>query len=203
MPEHSCKNNALHPTGQPSNGRLFIISAPSGAGKTTLCNAILNKFPDLRYSISYTTRTPRNGEQNGVDYYFISKDEFQNNIKQNTWAEWAEVHGNFYGTSAQFIDRQLSQGNDILLDIDVNGARQILSRYPSSITIFIMPPTFETLRERLIKRGTDNAEVMAKRLKNAEAEIAQKCLYQHIVVNDTLPEAIEALSAIISGNRSG
>ncbi|MDO9265066.1 MAG: guanylate kinase [Desulfosalsimonadaceae bacterium] len=183
--------------GHPASGRLFIISAPSGAGKTTLCRAIRDLFPDLRYSVSYTTRPPRTGEQEGQDYFFISADEFKNSIERNTWAEWAQVHDHFYGTSAEFIDRHLSQGHDILLDIDVNGTRQILARYPESITIFILPPTFETLKERLLKRGTDSAQTIARRLKNAEMEIARKGMYQHIIVNDRLPDAVEALAAII------
>lgn len=183
--------------GHPVSGRLFIISAPSGAGKTTLCRAIRDLFPDLRYSVSYTTRPPRTGEQEGQDYFFISADEFKNNIERNTWAEWAQVHDHFYGTSAEFIDHHLSQGHDILLDIDVNGTRQILARYPESITIFILPPTFETLKERLLKRGTDSVQTIARRLKNAEMEIAQKGMYKNIIINDRLPDAVEALAAII------
>ena len=183
--------------GRPVSGRLFIISAPSGAGKTTLCRAIRDLFPDLRYSVSYTTRPPRTGEQDGQDYFFISADEFKNNIERNTWAEWAQVHDHFYGTSAEFIDHHLAQNHDILLDIDVNGTRQILARYPESITIFILPPTFETLKERLLKRGTDSAQTIARRLKNAEMELARKGMYQHIIVNDRLPDAVEALAAII------
>ncbi|MFZ2633258.1 MAG: guanylate kinase [Desulfosalsimonadaceae bacterium] len=194
------KNQLKNPPateGHPVSGRLFIISAPSGAGKTTLCRAIRDLFSDLRYSVSYTTRPPRTGEQEGQDYFFISADEFKNNIERNTWAEWAQVHDHFYGTSAEFIDHHLSQGHDILLDIDVNGTRQILARYPESITIFILPPTFETLKERLLKRGTDSEQTIARRLKNAEMEIAQKGLYKNIIINDRLPDAIEALAAII------
>lgn len=203
MPDHTPNIIEEKSSGESVSGRLFIISAPSGAGKTTLCNAILKKFPDLYYSISHTTRKPRAGEQNGVDYFFITVNEFKQNIEKGIWAEWAEVHGHFYGTSAQFIDRHLADGKNILLDIDVNGARQILSRYPNSITIFIMPPTLETLKQRLISRGTDSEEIIAKRLKNAKTEIAQKDLYRYIVVNDSLPEAIEMLCSIISENQPG
>lgn len=181
----------------PVRGRLFILSAPSGAGKTTLCKAVRERFPALRYSVSHTTRAPRAEEEEGRDYFFISEDDFKKRIRENTWAEWAEVHGHFYGTSSAFIDRQLSKGRDILLDIDVKGARQILARYPDSITIFILPPTFEALEERLRKRGTDSDDTIIRRLKNAETEIAQKDFYQHVVVNDRLTDAIETLAAII------
>ena len=122
-------------------GHLFIISAPSGAGKSTLCRAMRDHFPDLLYSISYTTRSPRKGERNGVDYHFILPDDFEKGISRHRWAEWAEVHGNYYGTSAEFLDNELSAGRDILLEIDVQGTRQILQRYPDGITIFILPPS--------------------------------------------------------------
>ena len=184
-------------------GRLFIVSAPSGAGKTTLCNAVLKRFPTLCYSISHTTRAPRPGEQDGVDYFFISEDEFKERIRQDIWAEWAAVYGHYYGTSARFIDRHLSAGKDILLDIDYNGTRQILTRYPDSITIFIMPPSLASLEQRLLNRGSDSAETIAKRLKNAKTEMAQKDHYQHIVVNDSLSRAIDRLSAILSEHRAG
>ncbi|MCD6586276.1 MAG: guanylate kinase [Desulfobacteraceae bacterium] len=201
IPKHKIDTIRATSSSRSENGNIFIISAPSGAGKTTLCNAILKKFPNLQYSISHTTRKPRTNESDGVDYFFITSDEFKQNIENGTWAEWAQVHDHFYGTSAQFIDRHLSEGKDILLDIDVNGARQILRRYPDSVTIFIMPPTFETLSQRLKHRGTDSDEIIAKRLKNAKTEIAQKDFYKHIVVNDSLPEAVEMLSAIISDNQ--
>ncbi len=184
-------------------GRLFIVSAPSGAGKTTLCNAVLKKFPNLCYSISHTTRSPRPGELDSVDYFFISEDEFKERIRQDIWAEWAAVYGHYYGTSARFIDRHLAAGKDILLDIDYNGTRQILTRYPDSITIFIMPPSLASLEQRLLNRGTDSAETIAKRLENAKTEIAQKDHYQHIVVNDSLPQAIDKLSAILSEHHAG
>ena len=179
-------------------GRLFIVSAPSGAGKTTLCQAAREQFSDLIYSISFTTRAPRTREKHGVDYFFISKAEFEKRIQQGDWAEWANVHGHYYGTSASFLSQQLSSGQRVLLDIDVQGARQILKQFPDSVTIFIMPPALEVLRERLEKRGGDDPETIKKRLNAAEAEIAQKDLYQHVIVNDQLHKAVAAFCDIIS-----
>ncbi len=183
---------------QSHKGRLFIVSAPSGAGKSTLCQAAREQFPDLVYSISFTTRAPRTGEKHGVDYFFISKAEFEKRIQQGDWAEWANVHGHYYGTSASFLSQQLSSGRRVLLDIDVQGARQILKQFPDSVTIFIMPPALEVLRERLEKRGGDDLETIKKRLNAAEAEIAQKDLYQHVIVNDRLEKAVAAFCDIIS-----
>lgn len=183
-------------------GRLFIISAPSGAGKTTLTKSVLSRFTDILYSVSYTTRESRNGEQDGVDYYFISRNDFKKCIKDEKWAEWAEVHGNYYGTSAEFIDESLSAGRDVYLDIDVQGTIQILERYPESITIFIMPPSLDILKKRLELRGTDSKTVIERRLLNAKNEIAKKSLYRHIVVNDQLPDAVAELVSIIEKYRN-
>jgi len=180
-----------------NRGSLFIISAPSGAGKTTLTKAVLDRFIDILYSVSYTTRELRSGEQDGVDYYFTTKENFKEGINNGKWAEWAEVHGNYYGTSAEFIDNNLAAGRDILLDIDVQGTFQILERYPDSITIFIMPPSFEILKERLESRGTDSKAVIEKRLENAQKEMAKKDLYRHVIVNDQLPDAVAELISII------
>jgi guanylate kinase len=179
------------------NAEIFILSAPSGAGKSTLCKAILKEFPELCFSISHTTRNPRPGEKNGVEYYFIGQDEFVRKIEADAWAEWAEVHGNYYGTSAEFLDRCLAQGKSVLLDIDVQGTLKILKKYPDAITIFIMPPSSEALKQRLRNRGSDSEDVIAKRLKNAEMEMAQKGRYRHIIVNDDLSEAISVLTKII------
>jgi guanylate kinase len=182
---------------QSAQGKLFVISAPSGAGKTTLCNAAIKQFDNLAYSISHTTRAPRRGERDGKDYFFISEDEFTENIRNNNWAEWANVHGHFYGTHASFIKDNLSKGKDILLDIDVQGAEQIVKRFPKTITIFIMPPSFDVLRSRLEKRGTDSESVITKRLENAKTEIAKKNMYQHIIINDDLEKAIHELISIL------
>ncbi len=179
-------------------GRLFIVSAPSGAGKSTLCQALLDRFYDILYSVSSTTRKPREGERDGVDYHFISSAEFQRGIRDGKWAEWAEVHGNYYGTSAEYIDDNLSSGNDILLDIDVQGAIQIMERYTESETIFIMPPSLEELKNRLLKRGTDSPRAIERRLKNAEREMAARGCYKHVVVNDRLENALDELVEIFT-----
>ena len=178
-------------------GSLFVISAPSGAGKSTLCKAARKYFPDLRYSISYTTRSPRSDEKNGVDYVFIDQKEFMEGIKENRWAEWAIVHDNYYGTNAKDIDRGLSAGKNILLDIDVQGAHQIIQRYPNAITIFIMPPDMKELERRLTSRGTDSVREISKRLQNAVKEMEQHKMYQYIIVNDHLETSISKLLAII------
>jgi len=181
---------------------LFVISAPSGAGKSTLCRAVLDRFPDLVYSVSSTTRSPRSGEQNGKDYHFITKDEFEKGMARGRWAEWAEVHDHYYGTSADFLNGELSGGRDILLDIDIQGTRKILQRYPDAVTIFIMPPSLETLKSRLQSRGTDSPEAIAVRLQNAAEEMAQKDLYRHIIINDRLTDAVGELIVIFEKYRS-
>ncbi|MDO9565878.1 MAG: guanylate kinase [Candidatus Desulfaltia sp.] len=177
--------------------KLFIISAPSGAGKTTLCREVMKRFKDITYSISYTTRMPRNGERDGIDYYFITKEEFKRKIENNKWAEWAEVYGNFYGTSAEFLDTCLASGKRILLDIDVQGTMQIKKLYPDSITIFIMPPSLEALKTRLKSRGTDTRQVVERRLEAAKKEMEKKDLYRHVIINDQLSRAVSELIKII------
>ncbi len=161
---------------------------------------MLKRFPGLVYSISHTTRPPRKNEKNGVDYFFITQEEFEKNIRDGKWLEWARVHGHYYGTSLEFIENNLSQGRNILLDIDVAGARQILSRIPQSIAVFILPPSFEALQQRLESRGTDSRETIARRLQGAEKEMAQKQMYPYHVINDSLDDAIENLSAIIESH---
>lgn len=182
-------------------GNLFILSAPSGAGKTTLCDALRQTFPDLIYSISHTTRKPRKGEKDGVDYFFVSEDDFKAAIENHHWAEYALVHGNYYGTSRAVLDRSIQAGRDVLLDIDVEGTKQVLRQYPDAVTIFIMAPSMAELRSRLIKRGTDSAETIEKRLQSARKEIAAKKIYRHIIVNDRLGDAIRDLTTIIHNYR--
>ena len=185
------------------NGNLFIITGPSGAGKTTLCRAVLDRIPDMLYSVSYTTRKPRKGEQNGIDYYFITEDDFKNKIKKGKWAEWAEVYGNYYGTSSEFIDKVLPFGRDIILDIDFKGTLQIFARYNDSITIFIMPPSSDILKLRLNSRGTDSELAIAGRIDAAEKEMKNKDFYRHVIINDNLSAAVADLISIIEKYRTG
>jgi guanylate kinase len=187
---------------QPKSAHLFIIAAPSGGGKTTLCREVRKRFSDMLYSVSHTTRKLREGEQEGVDYHFIDKNDFENGIAGGKWAEWALVHGNYYGTSADFLDKGLSDGWDILLDIDVQGTRQILERYANSVAIFILPPSLEVLQQRLKARGTDSAESIAVRLRNAQKEMNQQDLYHHVIVNDQLSKAVQELISIIENYRT-
>ena len=177
-------------------GKLFVLSAPSGAGKTTLVRKVLSRFKNLSYSISHTTRSPRKNEQEGVDYFFITPVEFEQKIILDHWLEWAKVHDNYYGTSKEFVRSCLEKGQSLLLDIDVQGAGQIMTSDMDLVSIFIMPPSFEILSQRLESRGTDSRQVIARRLENAKSEIARKDLYQYVIVNDDLDEAIEALCSI-------
>ncbi len=179
-----------------TTGRLFILSAPSGAGKTTLIRQILNRFDRLFYSVSHTTRSPRKGEVHGRDYFFTDKATFKTLIDTHQMLEWAKVHDHYYGTSKSFVQAQLEAGNSILLDIDVQGGRQIMDTDLDPVSIFIMPPSLEVLEQRLRGRGTDNEAVIRTRLENARDEMAQRGAYTHVVVNDRLEDAVSALSDI-------
>jgi guanylate kinase len=183
-------------------GKLIIVSAPSGGGKTTLCRALRRRMPDLGYSVSFTTRPPRPGEQDGVDYHFIDVEEFEKGIAEKRWAEWAVVHGNLYGTSAEYLQRALADGEDILLDIDTEGTRQLLAHFPDSLTIFIEPPSMKVLAQRLADRGTDEPEVVARRLRDAEKEMAQRDMYRHRIINGRLDATLNALTALVAKERT-
>jgi guanylate kinase len=183
-------------------GILFIVSAPSGAGKTTLCRALRRQYPDLLYSISHTTRPPRSGEQEGIDYFFITPDAFKKGIQKDAWAEWAQVHGHYYGTAAAFLVNSLAAGRGVLLDIDVQGMRQIVARFPDSVSIFIMPPSVAALKARLESRGTDSADAIARRLQNAQNEMAQRAYYGHVIVNDDLAQATNEFIDLFASYRT-
>lgn len=191
----------MNPDRSKKKGHLFVVSAPSGTGKTTLCHLLLDAFEGISYSVSHTTRPPRAGEEHGKDYFFVSKEEFETMIQNKDLLEWAKVHGNYYGTSMGFIRDSLEQGIDILLDIDVQGAAQVVRLFPEAVTVFIMPPSMETLKQRLGKRGLDSEDVIQTRLENAVQEIAQKDTYRHILVNDHLETAKNELFDIVRSYR--
>jgi guanylate kinase len=185
-----------------SIGKLFVISAPSGAGKTTLIREVLKEFNSLSYSVSHTTRSPRGNEQDGIDYFFINKENFELKIEQDSWLEWAKVHENYYGTSKDFVKDCMDKGQHLLLEIDVQGAEQIINSDLNPVTIFILPPSFEILSQRLKNRCTDSKEVIAKRLANAKNEMDKKNRYQYCVVNDDLKKAVDELCLIFKAELS-
>lgn len=193
----------MTPASIPNHAHLFILSAPSGAGKSTLGNALRRRYPQLGYSVSYTTRPPREGEKDGVHYHFITTEAFEAGIEQGRWAEWARVHGNYYGTSAKILETYLREGVSVLMDLDVQGAEQIVKRFPAAVTIFIMPPSLEVLRQRLQDRQTDSPEVIATRMRNAETEMGARHNYRHTIVNDDLKQAGAELIYLVDGYLQG
>ncbi len=183
-------------------GCLFVISAPSGSGKTTLVSKLLASFGDLRFSVSYTTRAPRGAERDGVEYHFVTRGEFQEKIARGEFLEWAEVHGNLYGTSKPETDRIRSHGHDVLLDVDVQGADQVRKREPEAVTMFVMPPSFRILEERLRGRKQDSPEVIEGRLAGARREIDRYRDYHYVLINDDIDETAERLRAIVLAERA-
>ena len=178
------------------NGILYIVSAPSGAGKTSLVKALLKADSAIRLSISYTTRAPRPGEANGRDYHFVSRERFESMLGQQEFLESAEVYGNYYGTSRTGIERDLAEGRDILLEIDWQGAAQVKQDFPGAASIFILPPSFNALRTRLAGRGQDSVEVIERRLAAAAEEVSHAGEFDYIIVNDDFDEALSDLTAI-------
>jgi guanylate kinase len=179
-------------------GHLIVISAPSGAGKTTLCSRLLRDFPELVLSISSTTRAPRGQEKHGEAYYFLSRQEFESQIQAGRFAEWAQVHGNFYGTSKDVIDRAFANGKSVLLDIDVQGAASLAQSYPKeTFRVFISPPSLQELEARLRSRGTDSEETIRKRVKNAEEEMKRLPEFDKVIINDHLDRAYDELREMV------
>lgn len=183
-------------TPPPSKGVLYIVSAPSGAGKTSLVKALLKADPAIRLSVSYTTRAPRPGETDGRDYHFVSRERFQEMLAEDEFLEHAEVYGNFYGTSKGSIARDLDAGRDVLLEIDWQGAEQVKRHFPQSASIFVLPPTFNALRTRLAGRGQDSEEVIERRLAAAAHDVAHAEAFDYIIVNDDFDHALQDLVAI-------
>jgi len=180
------------------DGVLFVISAPSGAGKTSLCKEIVDIIPGLRHSVSYTTRPMRKGEVDGVDYHFVDAQTFAGMVAADAFAEWAEVHGNRYGTALATLDTARQTGCDLLLDIDCQGAVQLKAKQVQGVNIFILPPSMTELNRRLHERQTDSEAVIERRLDNARGEIAQSVWYDYWVFNDDFNVALEQLKSIIS-----
>ncbi|MCA1927608.1 MAG: guanylate kinase [Calditerrivibrio sp.] len=177
-------------------GKLFIISAPSGAGKTTLCNKLLEKYDDLFYSVSYTTREPRFDEKDGKDYFFISREKFNSMVSNDEFLEWAEVHGNYYGTSKKFINESLESGKNIILDIDPQGARQLRTKLSYGVYIFIIAPSIGDLKKRLIDRRTETMDKIELRIQNAKKEIAYFKEYDYIIINRDIGSSYRELESI-------
>ena len=184
-----------------SPGTLFVISAPSGAGKTTLLKRLLAQVQNLAFSVSHTTRQPRSGEVDGRDYHFVDRPTFETMRDNGAFLEWAGVHGNFYGTSRDAVAAQLALGHDVFLDIDVQGARQIRAADSGAVFLFVAPPSWQVLEERLRGRGTDSAETVQLRLANARQEMAEANLYDYLIINDQLDPAVEMLRSVILAQR--
>lgn len=175
----------------------LVLSAPSGAGKTTIARKLLAIRSDVGYSVSCTTRLPRPGERDGVDYHFLTPEAFEQAVQRGEFAEWAEVHGKRYGTLKSEVEKVMAAGKHVMLDIDVQGARQLRQRFLESVTIFVVPPSLEALVARLMGRKTESEEALALRLRNAALELKEAEQYQHVVVNDNLDQAVAHVSAII------
>jgi len=181
---------------------LIVVSGPSGSGKGTLCQMLRKELPDLVYSISLTTRHPRPNEKNGVDYIFVSRDEFQKHIAAGDFLEWAEVYGNYYGTLRSTVEENLKAGKDVLLELDIQGGQQVKKIYPDAVLIFIMPPSLDELSKRIIGRGTDDAATINIRLSCAPDELLAAKKYDYVVYNDVVERAVQELLTIIKREKS-
>ncbi|MFW5730885.1 MAG: guanylate kinase, partial [Desulfonatronovibrionaceae bacterium] len=180
-----------------NKGTLLIISAPSGTGKSTLIRKLLHEHPEFSFSISYTTRAPRTGEIHGRDYYFTDNETFKELRERDFFAEWAEVHGNFYGTPREEVLKSINSGQSLIFDIDVQGALQLKKNIRTGIYVFIFPPTLNTLKERLLKRRSETGSTLTRRLKNAQEEIAQSRKFDFWIINENLDQACSQLKALI------
>ena len=186
----------------PEQGLLLILSGPSGVGKGAVGALLLADNPNLVYSVSTTTRTPRPGERHGANYYFVSREQFTAAIREGDFLEWAEVYGNYYGTRRSAVLENLRQGKDLILEIDTQGARQIKTACPSSISIFIKPPSLAELERRIVSRGSENAESLARRLSAAKEEMSRAGEYDYVVVNDEVERAAKEIESIIRAEKT-
>ncbi len=179
-----------------SRGLLLVVSSPSGAGKTTLCSRLRSEFPKVEFSVSYTTRAPRPGEADGVEYHFVDTPTFQDMVARDEFAEYALVHGNNYGTSARLVREAIDQGRSLLFDIDYQGGRQLRQEFPDMVSVFILPPSIAELERRLRSRGTDSDEVIARRVRVARQELRHYTEYDYLIMNENLGQAYDALRGI-------
>lgn len=182
-------------------GLLIVVSGPSGAGKGTVCRALLDSSSEILYSVSATTRSPRAGEIEGENYYFLDKAEFERMIERGDLLEWAEVYGNYYGTPAKKIVEQIERGQDVLLEIDAQGAKHVLSRFPEALLIYILPPSLAELEKRIRGRATDSEETIDSRLSVAKEEIAEAVFYRYVIVNENVDSVVAAIHSILTAER--
>jgi guanylate kinase len=188
----------------PQRGLLIVVSSPSGAGKTTLCHRLIDEFPSIVFSVSYTTRERRRGEEEGIDYHFVDRTKFDEMVANEEFAEWAEVHGNRYGTTVSAVNQALEGGRHVLFDIDYQGGRQLKAKFEKeAVLIFVLPPSLAELERRLRQRATDAADVIDRRLKKAHEELKQYGIYEYLIVNDDLPRAYDRLRAIYLAAQCG
>jgi guanylate kinase len=185
-----------------SKGLLIVVTGPSAVGKGTICRALLQEAPDIRFSVSCTTRKARPGESHGVEYYFCTHEEFMQKAEQNELLEWAEVYGNYYGTPRQYVEEVTGAGQSVILDIDMVGARSVRERYPGAVSVFVIPPSMEALRQRIRGRGTESEEAVQRRLNEAPKWIEEGLNYDYVIVNDDLAAAVRHLRSIIDAELS-
>lgn len=185
-----------------TKGLLIVVTGPSAVGKGTICRALLAEERDIRFSVSCTTRAIRPGEVDGVEYFFVSREEFQRRIEAGELLEWAEVYGNYYGTPRAYVDQVTSEGQDVILDIDRVGAQAVRKAYPDAVSVFVIPPSMEALRQRIAARGTESPEAVNRRLSEAPAWIREGLTYDYVIVNDDLTTAVQQLRAIIIAEKA-
>src|ERR1044072_497619 len=185
-----------------SRGTLFVVSSPSGGGKGTIIRHVLEVVKNLSYSVSYTTRVPRQGEVDGREYFFVNKEIFEEMVGAGEFLEWACVHGNLYGTAKDQVIEETNAGADIILEVDVQGAASVRQLLMDSVSIFILPPSYEVLKQRLIRRGTDSPEELAVRLRNAPEELKQYSAFDYVIINDEIDRAVGQLASIIYAERA-